>query len=71
MNYNEQKRVKLVALRRFKMLIPALFVGLRCLGGLRKIITILQYLRLIILFKLMCVLPYDTAQYPIDLPRYN
>ena len=44
------------------------FVGL---GGLWKIITILQFWRLIILFKHMCVLPYDTAQYLIDLPRYN
>ena len=47
------------------------FVGLLYLGGLWKIITILQFWRLIILFKHMCVLPYDTAQYLIDLPRYN
>ena len=43
------------------------FVGLLYLGGLEKS----QNWRLIILFKHMCVLPYDTVQYPIDLPRYD
>ena len=36
-----------------------------------KISTKLQNWRFIILFKHMCVLPNDTAQYSIDLPRID